>query len=504
MGPWVRPSAVVVILAVYFSVIAVGLSVLTPSGHFDDTIILGDAQSFQWGYEAKSPPLFAWLARALMLVTGPRLEAVFALRMACLFAAFVGLFLVARRLQPDPLLAAGGGLAMLATLHLHWYFLDKYTNTTLALAMMPYAVLAFLRLRTRAGLTPVLLFGLAAGIGLLTRYHFAILLVALAGAAVINEKWRPVILDRRMLLAPAVAGLIVAPHLYWYLAEWPALAGELRFATGYRGLGDGVSMGLQGFANLIEETVSVVIFPLGVLLLGFFLPAFRPVPVADPDRQGDLRLMRDTVLIALGIMMVFALAGATRIRSRHLFFLALAPLWMIGRLPPGGLRPWAAPGFVLAIYLLLVSAISGFVIKGWAYAERCTRCEKVLPFGDYAKAIRQAGFGGGTIVLSREMSRGTIFRTYFPDSRVVPDFQYKSRRVPLRRRAAGDCLFVWRLTERDGIHTRFKPGDLLPGVGLSLPGHAIFGAAPGRIALSQRQAVTLGFVLVKGGLGTCR
>jgi 4-amino-4-deoxy-L-arabinose transferase-like glycosyltransferase len=504
MEPWVRPSAIIFILAVYFSMIALGLSVLTPSGHFDDTIVLKDAQSFQWGYEAKSPPLFAWLARTVMLLTGPRLEVVFALRMACLFAAFFGLVLLARRLQPDPVLAAGGGLAIVATLHLHWYFLDKYTNTTLAMAMMPYAVLAFLRLRRHAGASPYIWFGLAAGIGLLTRYHFAVLLLAMIGAALINKTWRPMILDRRMLLALAVVLLIVAPHLLWYLTQLPALAGELKFATGYRGTGEGIPSALQGLGSLAEETVFVLIFPLGLLLLIFFLPSFRPVRVEDPDRRADLRLLRDTVLIALGIMVAFALAGATRIRSRHLFFLALVPIWLTGRMSPAGLRPWAAPGFVLVLYLLLGAAGLGFGFKNWAYAERCTRCEKVLPFEDYAKAVREAGFAGGTIVLSREMSRGAIFRTYFPDSRVVPAFQYKSKRVPLRAHAAGDCLFVWRAGGRDAQAARFKRGDVIPGVGLPLPDHAVFGKAQGMVALSGREAVTMGFVLIKAGLGNCR
>ena len=60
-----------------------------------------------------------------MFLTGPQIETIFALRMVCMFLMYAGLYLVARRLQPDPLLAVGAGLAMLATLHFHWYFFWK-------------------------------------------------------------------------------------------------------------------------------------------------------------------------------------------------------------------------------------------------------------------------------------------------------------------------------------------------------------------------------------------
>lgn len=501
--PWAHPRPVFVILALYFAAMTVALAVLTPSGHFDDTVAFEDAQSFQWGYEAKSPPLFVWLARALMLLTGPRIETIFALRMACLFAAFAGLTLLARRLQPDTLLAAGAGLAMLATFHFHWYFLDKYANTTLALAMMPYALLAFLRLGRRADVWSYALFGLVAGVGLLTRYHFAILLAAMVAAALGSPKWRTVVCDRRIGLSLGLAALITAPHFAWFLGHWSALRGEVSFAVGFHGTADPVSAALEALGNLLEETVSIFLFPLAVLLAALLWPALRPVTVADPERAEDLRFLRNTVIAAFAIMVLFALGGATRIRSRHLFFLSLLPLWLIARLDARRLRPFAAPGFLAALYGCLVVAGLGFPIKGWVYAERCTRCERVLPFDAYARAIAAAGFSGGTIVHSQEMSRGALLRAYFPRTRVVPDFQYASPRVPLRKGAARDCVFVWRAHSPDRTEARLKAGGPVPGVGLPLPGDAIFGTAPGTIALSGRPTVTLRFALVKGGLGTC-
>ena len=93
---------------------------------------------------------------------------IYALRLAGVFAGFAGLYAIARRLQPDPLLAACAGLAMLATLHFHWYLLFYLTNTTFAMALGPLAVLALLRLRDGPTPAAYALFGGAIGLGLLT------------------------------------------------------------------------------------------------------------------------------------------------------------------------------------------------------------------------------------------------------------------------------------------------------------------------------------------------
>ena len=40
-----------------------------------------------------------------------------------------GLYALARRVQPDPLLAACAGFGVLAMLHFHWYLMFHLTNT---------------------------------------------------------------------------------------------------------------------------------------------------------------------------------------------------------------------------------------------------------------------------------------------------------------------------------------------------------------------------------------
>jgi hypothetical protein len=504
MENWARPHIVLPLLAFYFAVMAVQLSIFTPSGHFDDTVVMLDAQNFAWGYDPKSPPLFVWLARAAMLLTGPQIETIFALRMVCLFFMYGGLYLVARRLQPDPLLAVAAGLAMLATLHFHWYFLWKYTNTTLAVGLLPWALLAFFRLQGHRTVSSYALFGVVCGVGLLSRYHFAIYLAALVGAALANRKWRAIICDRRIFVALLIAGLLVAPHVLWFLQHWGEIAADVRRNIGFDPSADQFRAAGTALGNLTQETISIFIFPLGVLVVVLLRPALRSIDVEDPDRAADILLIRNMLFFLLGIMVVFALAGTTRIRTRHLFFFSFFPLWLIARLEVTQLRPFAAPGFVLALGVCLAGAALGFGLQSWEYANRCERCEKFLPFDTYAQAIRTAGFGSGTIIVSPGVPRGALLKTHFPDARVVTPWRKDWLDPAQARGRKNDCVYVWKEKSGDPVLSKLKNGGPVPGVRLPLPSHAVFGARAGKVALSGRPTFTLRFVLVKGGLGVCR
>src|SRR5262249_31848395 len=56
---------------------------------------------------------------------------------------------------------------------------------------------------------------LCAGLGVLSKYNFALVLVALGLAAVFTSEFRAVILNKRILLAGLVAVLVVLPNLLW-------------------------------------------------------------------------------------------------------------------------------------------------------------------------------------------------------------------------------------------------------------------------------------------------
>ena len=160
----------------------------------------------------------------------------------------------------------------------------------------------------------------------------------------------------------------------------------------------------------------------GLLALLCFPGAFRPVTVGDPARAAALALIGRTLVVGLALVVAATLAGLSYVRPHHLFFLILAPVWLIGRLDRAALRPWAAPAFAAALALLCLAAAVALPIETRRDAADCDACEEFQPVGDLR--ARAAG--------RRASTRGT-------DPRAVATAGLSDRgaRHALPRRAAG-------------------------------------------------------------------
>lgn len=500
---WIGPVALAG-LGVYFALMALASALLVTSGRSDDAEAFLLSQSLEWGYETKNPPGFYWLAYLVMQITGPELATIFALRMAGIFAMFAGLYAIARRLQPDPLLAVCAGFAMLATIHFHWYLLTYLTNTTLAMALAPYCVLALFRLKSSPSLLSYALFGLVLGAGILTRYNFAVFAAALVLAGLAAPEWRRLLLRPMGLVPLGIVILLAATHLVWVAAQWQQLSGYLDTTIGIGGTSSYLAGLLPGLADLVSAPVEVLVLPLGLLLLACFPRAFRRIRVVDPRRRSEIDLIGRTILFGLGLMAVYVLAGASHLRPHHLFFLALAPIWLLARIERADLPRWSAPVFAGSLAALVVVAGAANVLTNVRDLQTCERCAEYQPMADYADSVRAAGFTRGSILslARRQDFPAEALRAEFPNARIL------SAEYPIYAPPAGsgdgDCLIVW-----EGWRSAPGTADILAGadvprIGEPLPPQAIAGRAEGRIHLSGQPATGMSYVLVPGGLGDCR
>ena len=339
------PARVLAALALYLALMALQASLLAPSGRSDDIETLLLSQSLAWGYEAKNPPAFYWLAWAATHAAGPGLPVIYALRLAGVFATFAGLYAIARRLQPDPLLAACAGLAMLATLHFHWYLLFYLTNTTFAMALAPLAVLALFRLRDRPTLASYALLGAVVGLGILSRYNCAIFAAALVAAALAAPEWRARLLRRRALLsprhrpshAPAARGLDRAELGHPLRPRSPARSSAPRrrptpaaSPTAFAPRRSPRSASSSSRSGSWPPSASPA--PSA--------PSPSPTPSAPPASPSSAA----SSFSASALMLLYVAAGSSYVKPHHLFFLAFAPLWLIARLDAAALAPWRARG----------------------------------------------------------------------------------------------------------------------------------------------------------------
>jgi 4-amino-4-deoxy-L-arabinose transferase-like glycosyltransferase len=196
-----------------------------------------------------------------------------------------------------------------------------------------------MRIAERGGIGDYLLFGPAAGLGLLSKYSFAGYLFVLLASALLQPSLRARVLDWHIIASIAARSLTASPFLYWLVAgrhDLVALYGEAvapktssRLTASAIGLGKAICAPLAFLFPL--DDILPVLFP-GMLRTGREAVRQGVDPRSFDRGKADWPLL--LFHITLGGFFVLILGalvtGATHYLERymHPFFL-LTPLWLL-------------------------------------------------------------------------------------------------------------------------------------------------------------------------------
>ncbi|PYM54148.1 MAG: hypothetical protein DMD79_25070, partial [Candidatus Rokuibacteriota bacterium] len=172
-------------------------------------------QTLAWGYQARQPPLYNWLVWATFRLVGVSVLSLTLVKYAVLGMAYGFVYASARRILPTPRLATLATFSLLLVFPVSWTVHDALTHSTAVLAAGAATFYAVLRLGESDRLGAYLGLGVAAGLGLLSKYTYAVFAAALALAALTDARYRRRLFDVRLLLTLALAALMVSPALLW-------------------------------------------------------------------------------------------------------------------------------------------------------------------------------------------------------------------------------------------------------------------------------------------------
>lgn len=418
-----------------------------PGGRSDDAEILLHTQTWAWGWRLRNPPLFEWLAGALMTLTGPHAWAVMSLRVACMAAFMAGLHRVARALGASRSEAAVAALAPLWVLQFSYYALFDLTHTVLAGVFYVAVVAAVHHAVARPGAARMALLGLAVGLGLLTKHFFAFYAAAAALACALHAPYRVVWRPRHLLVVAAVALLVVAPYWLWMAQQGPQLwAQQTResLRVGLAGAG-----GWQDGPWRIPFLVAVVSLPWALLygLLSLGRGPRRPAVQPLAARW----ILTTLVLTLLLVAAVWIMQGARRFEAHHLYFLILLPLAATLGLPrrdDGGRRMRVAVWVSLA---WLAVMLAGLVLDHHRTARRCTTCGPYIDYAALGRSIRAAGLDAGTLYFASHTRQLSVpaLRPYLQARLVRLDVPSTESPTDAPLPAGQRCAVIWQ-PGRDG------------------------------------------------------
>jgi hypothetical protein len=211
-----NPNAVIALFGVYFLVQAIVRQLVPPALRIDEAQQVLFAQWLALGYDAQ-PPLYNWYQHAIFRVFGTSMATLAFAKNFILFLTFAVYTKTAELVLRDKRLVVVAALSLYVIPQVFWQAQRDLTHT--AMLMLTFASMLYVSIKLIQRPTTIgyLLVGLAAGLGMLSKYNFALILPALLFAVWMHPQGRTRILDRRFLLTILTAFIVFLPHVFWLI-----------------------------------------------------------------------------------------------------------------------------------------------------------------------------------------------------------------------------------------------------------------------------------------------
>jgi 4-amino-4-deoxy-L-arabinose transferase-like glycosyltransferase len=479
------------LLVLYFTAQVVIRVLVSPSLGKDEAEQVLLAQELAWGY-GPQPPLYTWLVVGAFALFGDGILALALLKNLLLAAAYLLTYATAWHASRDRVVAAAAALSLLLLPQIAWESQRDLTHTVLVVFAVALFGWVLVQILERGGWWRYALLGVAFAVGVLAKFNFPIIAVAMLLAALTVTPFRARILDLRMLVAAASAALLLWRPLFWMLEHWTATmqrANKMIITRTDSLLANYVS-GLWGLAEAAVQFLGLLIVVYGILL--FRSPHGRTPDDAERDYA---RLFARSAVIALGacVAMVFAFE-VTQVKDRWLTPLLYvvplaAALWAARHLSARRMGALLGVAALCAATVIVVLPVRTVVAPAFGRTNPLNG-----PYRDLAAQIRAAGFERGGILAAFNLLGGNL-RLQFPNAPVVTP-EYPGFALP----EAGPYLLVWEA----GPDPRLP--DKVARLFETATGRTLEPQAPRYLSApllhAPQERMRLGFILVPGGAGS--
>ena len=291
---WAHPLFWLAFFALAHIVVRVAAS---PALKWDEAEQMLWTQQLSMGYGSQ-PPLYTWLQWLVNQVVGPSVLSLSVLKHSLLALTYAFMYLAAREVL-DERGAFWASASMLLMPPLGWYSVRDQTHTVLVTAMVCAAWWLLLRIVRKPRALDFALLGLVCGLGMLAKYSFAMVAVAMLLAALSVRTTRIALLSHGWWWAPIVGLLVVLPHAVWLFSHLGEATAE---TIDKMNIQPEVGWG-QGFLSLVEGVAGSLLLWVVIALWAFRANWWRtPVAPASPAiHQVLLRFLMLVMLALAGI-----------------------------------------------------------------------------------------------------------------------------------------------------------------------------------------------------------
>lgn len=442
------------VLGVYFAVHVALRLTLPHSLELDEGQQLFLAQWLAVGYDSQ-PPFYNWLQHGAVRVLGANLLALALLKNALLFASYLLVGAAAFMVIRNRALAIIAVLGMLTLPQVAFESQRDLTHSVAALFASSLFVYALFAALERGSLLAYLLTGVAVGVGLVSKYNFALLPAAALIAAVAEPSFRGRLWNWRVLATLLAAGAIATPHALWFLDHVDLATGRTLDKLTAGADADRAGQIATGLFSLVAAFLGFCSATVAIFWIAFgrrFTQSWR----ASSKWTRLVGVIFAVVILALVGLVLFG--GVSSIRDRWLTpYFFMLPLYLSLKLDALNETIGNAPrrfGVIIAVIMIAVpvALVARVAVPHWT-----GRYGKLnVPYGPAIETIIAGGAHRPSLVLAEDLQLAGNIRLAATDIPVVvPGYQdfEKDRRFD----EAHPLLVVWRDKENTAVP---MPDDL--------------------------------------------
>ena len=397
-------------------------------------------------YANSHPPLYNWLVRIALEITGWEwAQAVALVKYSLLAAYYIFVYKTACRLvdERNAVVAVAVGAFLPQVV---WMSAHTLAHSVLVMAGVAATVHATLLALQEPNWRSYLWLGVAAAIGTLAKYNFFLFALPFFAVVMMDPAMRNRLARREGLVAPAVYLALVAPTLIAAVADFATSTermGKLYRADADLAWFDLPFLGLDGLVSLIGATIAWI----GPAILVWVIARFSDSRLGGTAETENLFVdaLGRAMLIALGLFAVIVLLGDMhRVHERYLTpIFAAAPVYLA--------IAWPLSRSAYVVVPLAVTLFLAVFIGFWAMIAYGTH-RYVYPYDSIARHIGRTTETPVPLISDRSVDHGNL----------ILELGWPGATTPTLQPIENEAIIVWRGRREAPAHLPpdgFTPAD---------------------------------------------
>ncbi len=330
----------------------VGISLMKAAPELEDAEQAYYSQWWRWGYDDQ-PPLYTWIQNSINTVMGVSKWS-FSLLRGLLFG---GVLLLLYRFSMTYLGERNRPQLVVLGLVLIPVFIDftfrRLSHTTLLCVVVLATYCIIHQLISKKTFLNYMLLGLVVGLGILTKYNYALVLLAIGMSLFVDTSIRRILFHPYFLISMIVMVLIISPHIYW-LWENAGFQEEIQSSFQMK-IASAKGIGIPILSPLLALLLTLLKLCGFLLLLVFVLLKLKKLSYVAVPKDWLMKLFMSQLLV---LIFFFVITDVQKVEERWLLpiflpFLAL----LFQRISLVNSDRWVTTGYFLFLFVVGMQTI---------------------------------------------------------------------------------------------------------------------------------------------------